>query len=77
LHTEPARDVTVVRTDAADATAAADEAAGRLDPETGDVVAFSWLEASRTLVVTVHHIAVDAVSWLILLDDLTTAMRGA
>ncbi|MEN8651488.1 amino acid adenylation domain-containing protein [Streptomyces sp. 21So2-11] len=77
LRTGPAREVTVARTDAADATAAANEAAGRLDPESGDVIAFSWLEASRTLVVTVHHIAVDAVSWLVLLDDLATAMSGA
>ncbi|MGW1813657.1 amino acid adenylation domain-containing protein [Streptomyces sp. NPDC002125] len=77
LRTGPAREVTVVRTDTADATAAANEAAGRLDPETGDVIAFTWLEPSRTLVVTVHHLAVDAVSWLILLDDLAAAMRGA
>ncbi|MFF8916187.1 amino acid adenylation domain-containing protein [Streptomyces sp. NPDC015032] len=77
LRTEPAREVTVARTNAADATAAANEAAGRLDPESGDVIAFSWLEASRTLVITVHHLAVDAVSWLILLDDLATALSGA
>ncbi|MEU4125217.1 non-ribosomal peptide synthetase [Streptomyces virginiae] len=76
LRTEPARAVTVVRSDAPDATAAADEAAGRLDPETGDVIAFTWLEASRTLVVAVHHLAVDAVSWLVLLDDIATALRG-
>ncbi|MFD6967538.1 amino acid adenylation domain-containing protein [Streptomyces sp. NPDC059949] len=85
LRTEPAREVTVVRTGATDATdatgatdatTAANEAAGRLDPETGDVIAFTWLEASRTLVVTVHHLAVDAVSWLILLDDLAAALRG-
>ncbi|WP_409238953.1 amino acid adenylation domain-containing protein [Streptomyces sp. PA5.6] len=76
LRTEPAREVTVARTDT-DAPTAAGEAAGRLDPEAGNVVAFSWLEATRTLVVTVHHIAVDAVSWLVLLDDLATAMRGA
>lgn len=76
LRTEPAREVTVVRTDAPDATTAADEAAGRLDPEAGDVIAFSWLEASRTLVVTVHHLAVDSVSWLVLLDDLAAALRG-
>ncbi|MCT2544704.1 non-ribosomal peptide synthetase [Streptomyces atratus] len=76
LRTEPAREVTVVPSDAADATAAANEAAGRLDPEAGDVIAFSWLEAGRTLVVTVHHLAVDAVSWLILLDDLAAAMSG-
>ncbi|MFE7644214.1 non-ribosomal peptide synthetase [Streptomyces phaeoluteigriseus] len=76
LRTEPDREVTVVRADATDPTAVADEAAGRLDPESGDVVAFSWLEASRTLVVTVHHLAVDSVSWLILLDDLAAALRG-
>ncbi|MFF3846907.1 amino acid adenylation domain-containing protein [Streptomyces sp. NPDC002328] len=76
LSTEPAREITVVRPDTADATAAANEAAGRLDPESGDVVAFAWLEASRTLVVTVHHLAVDSVSWLVLLDDLAAALRG-
>ncbi|MFI7014808.1 amino acid adenylation domain-containing protein [Streptomyces sp. NPDC050164] len=76
LRTEPTRDITVVRPDTTDATTAANEAAGRLDPESGEVVAFSWLEASRTLVVTVHHLAVDSVSWLILLDDLDTALRG-
>ncbi|MFF7790346.1 amino acid adenylation domain-containing protein [Streptomyces sp. NPDC007991] len=74
LRTEPVREVTVVP-DPTDATTAANNAAGRLDPEAGEVVAFSWLEASRTLVVTVHHLAVDAVSWLILLDDLATALR--
>ncbi|MFC8823795.1 amino acid adenylation domain-containing protein [Streptomyces sp. NPDC057137] len=85
LRTEPTRQVTVtvVRaggtggTDGTDATAVANEAAGRLDPESGEVIAFSWLEASRTLVVTVHHTAVDSVSWLVLLDDLATAMSGA
>ncbi|MFH9690294.1 amino acid adenylation domain-containing protein [Streptomyces sp. NPDC017413] len=77
LRTEPAREIGVGTPDALDATTAANEAAGRLDPETGDVVAFSWLAASRTLVVTVHHIAVDTVSWLILLDDLATALTGA
>ncbi|AEN08569.1 MULTISPECIES: non-ribosomal peptide synthetase [unclassified Streptomyces] len=76
LRTEPAREATVVAADTADAAAAANEAAGRLDPESGDVIAFSWIEASRTLVVTVHHLAVDAVSWLILLDDLATTLRG-
>ncbi|MFJ9060394.1 amino acid adenylation domain-containing protein [Streptomyces sp. NPDC102409] len=75
LSTEPSRPVTVVPVDT-DATAVANEAAGRLDPESGDVIAFSWLEAGRTLVVTVHHLAVDSVSWLVLLDDLTTALRG-
>ncbi|MEU1214593.1 amino acid adenylation domain-containing protein [Streptomyces sp. NPDC005791] len=77
LRTEPAREVAVVRTDTTDTTTAADDAAGRLDPEAGEVIAFLWLEPSRTLVVAVHHLAVDSVSWLILLDDLATAMRGS
>ncbi|WP_411147653.1 amino acid adenylation domain-containing protein [Streptomyces sp. A30] len=76
LRTEPVREVTVVRPDTTDAATAANEAAGRLDPESGDVIAFSWLEASRTLVVTVHHLAVDSVSWLVLLDDLAAVLRG-
>ncbi|MFG1694781.1 amino acid adenylation domain-containing protein [Nonomuraea sp. NPDC049309] len=77
VRTEPPRPVTVVRASGADAKAAADEAAGRLDPESGETVAFTWLEASRTLVITAHHLAVDAVSWLILLDDLSAALKGA
>ncbi|MGW6720174.1 amino acid adenylation domain-containing protein [Streptomyces sp. NPDC054995] len=77
LRTEPPRGATVVPEHTTDATAAANEAADRLDPATGDVIAFSWLAASRTLVVTVHHLAVDAVSWLVILDDLTTALSGS
>ncbi|RBQ20907.1 non-ribosomal peptide synthetase [Spongiactinospora rosea] len=77
LRTEPARAVTVVRAATDDPATAANEAAAELDPEKGEVIAFAWLEATRTLVVTAHHIAIDAVSWLILLDDLATAMRGA
>ncbi|MET9050594.1 amino acid adenylation domain-containing protein [Streptomyces bacillaris] len=77
LRTEPAREAAVTTPDTADATAAANAAAGQLDPETGNLIAFTWLAATRTLVVTVHHLAVDAVSWLILLDDLTTALAGS
>ncbi|MGW2654625.1 amino acid adenylation domain-containing protein [Streptomyces sp. NPDC001478] len=72
-----AGDATATHADGATVTAVANEAAGRLDPERGETVAFTWLAASRTLVVTAHHLAVDAVSWLILLDDLDTALRGA
>ncbi|MCX4650578.1 amino acid adenylation domain-containing protein [Streptomyces microflavus] len=77
LRTDPAREAAVAAPGTTDATAAANEAAGRLDPEAGEVIAFSWLAATRTLVVTVHHLAVDAVSWLIILDDLATALGGA
>ncbi|MFD4643444.1 amino acid adenylation domain-containing protein [Lentzea sp. NPDC058436] len=75
LRTEPAAEVdVVVSTD--DPQDAAESAARRLDAEAGVMAAFTWLEDSRTLVVAVHHLAVDAVSWLILLEDLNTAMRG-
>ncbi|MFW3476776.1 amino acid adenylation domain-containing protein [Streptomyces microflavus] len=77
LRTDPAREATVAAPGTTDAAAAANEAAGRLDPEAGEVIAFSWLAATHTLVVTVHHLAVDAVSWLIILDDLATALSGA
>lgn len=76
LRTEPAGEATVLLADTTDATAAANEAAGRLDPESGDVIAFTRLAATGTLVITVHHIAVDAVSWLILLDDMESALRA-
>ncbi|MET9362292.1 amino acid adenylation domain-containing protein [Streptomyces sp. NPDC006632] len=76
LRTEPARAAVLVHTGAADADAAANEAASALDPATGDVIAFSWLGATGTLVITAHHIAVDAVSWLIVLDDMAAALRG-
>ncbi|OAR26968.1 non-ribosomal peptide synthetase [Streptomyces sp. ERV7] len=76
LRTEPAREATVVRAGTGDAQAAANEAAVLLDPESGDVFAVTWLAAARTLVITVHHLAVDAVSWLILLDDFASALRG-
>jgi amino acid adenylation domain-containing protein/non-ribosomal peptide synthase protein (TIGR01720 family) len=59
-----------------DPQVAANEAARRLDPEAGVMAAFTWLESTRTLVVVVHHLAVDAVSWMILLDDIDAALRG-
>ncbi|MFF2011017.1 amino acid adenylation domain-containing protein [Streptomyces sp. NPDC058195] len=77
LRTGPAREADLVTTAAPDATAAANEAAGRLDPGAGHLVAFSWLARSRTLVITAHHLAVDAVSWLIVLDDLAAHLGGA
>ncbi|WP_331447499.1 amino acid adenylation domain-containing protein [Streptomyces xanthochromogenes] len=76
LRTERDRAAVLLRPDTADAGAAANEAAGSLDPESGNVIAFSWLAATGTLVITVHHLAVDAVSWLILLDDMAAALRG-
>ncbi|MFB7674847.1 amino acid adenylation domain-containing protein [Kitasatospora purpeofusca] len=76
LRTGPARAAGVLSADTDDPAAAADEAADLLDPEAGEVVVFTRLAPTGTVVVTVHHLAVDAVSWLILLDDLAAALRG-
>jgi amino acid adenylation domain-containing protein/non-ribosomal peptide synthase protein (TIGR01720 family) len=75
LRTEPATEVDVV-VSADDPQEAAEAAAARLDAEAGVMTAFTWLENHRTLVVVVHHLAVDAVSWMILLEDLAVALRG-
>ncbi|MEU1982483.1 amino acid adenylation domain-containing protein [Nocardia sp. NPDC019395] len=55
-------------------------ALGRLDPGAGAVLRFVWLEpetpaANETgrLIVVAHHIAVDGVSWRILVPDLIAA----
>ncbi|WP_116113529.1 non-ribosomal peptide synthetase [Austwickia chelonae] len=76
LRTAPPGEPTVIDTDACDAATAAKEAARRLDPHDGDTVVFSWSATTRTLVFVVHHLAVDAVSWLILLEDIAAALRG-
>ncbi|MCV7251749.1 non-ribosomal peptide synthase/polyketide synthase [Mycobacterium hackensackense] len=54
--------------------AESDAAADRLDPDTGVVVQAVWFDfgADRQgrLLLVAHHLAVDAVSWRILIDDL-------
>ncbi|MGW7410852.1 condensation domain-containing protein, partial [Streptomyces sp. NPDC054833] len=60
---------------------AAREAVERLDPASGVLVQVVWVDAgpSRTgrLALVVHHLAVDGVSWRILLPDLQTAYETA
>ncbi|MCV7419610.1 non-ribosomal peptide synthase/polyketide synthase [Mycobacterium yunnanensis] len=86
LETIVAPPVSVVRVDAStfgddelvDAIGAeSDAAADRLDPEAGALVAAVWFDlgADRQgrLLLTVHHLAVDGVSWRILVDDLVQA----
>ncbi|GGS43585.1 non-ribosomal peptide synthetase [Streptomyces violaceus] len=55
-----------------------DAAAGRLDPGTGIMAQFVWLtsgqEADRLLIV-VHHLIMDGVSWRILVPDLVSAWQ--
>ncbi|HEU5471987.1 MAG TPA: amino acid adenylation domain-containing protein [Actinophytocola sp.] len=55
------------------------EATGRLDPETGAVARFVWFDPGPAgpgrLLIVLHHLVVDAVSWRILLPDLAAAWR--
>ncbi|WP_396915656.1 amino acid adenylation domain-containing protein [Mycolicibacterium sp.] len=48
-------------------------ARSRLNPAAGDMVSALWVPDTRQLVLIVHHLAVDGVSWRILLEDLNIA----
>ncbi|MCB5168283.1 amino acid adenylation domain-containing protein [Streptomyces bambusae] len=67
-----------VRYDGADVQAELDAAADRLDPDAGVMAQFVWLtsdaEADRLLVV-LHHLVVDGVSWRILVPDFAAAWQ--
>jgi amino acid adenylation domain-containing protein/non-ribosomal peptide synthase protein (TIGR01720 family) len=54
-----------------------------LNPLTGDLVRFVYFKMGRfdageegRLLIVIHHLAVDGVSWRILLEDLTTLLDG-
>ena len=49
------------------------EAQARLDPRAGVMLSALWVTSSHRLVSIVHHLAVDGVSWRILLEDLNIA----
>ncbi|WP_156734757.1 non-ribosomal peptide synthetase, partial [Mycobacterium sp. E183] len=48
-------------------------ARSRLDPADGVMVSALWGTSTRQLVLIIHHLAVDGVSWRILLEDLNIA----
>ncbi|MFJ5885171.1 amino acid adenylation domain-containing protein [Kitasatospora cineracea] len=62
-------------------TAEADRAADALDPAAGRMLRAVWFDAGEhtegRLLLTVHHLAVDGVSWRILLPRLAAAHRDA
>ena len=49
------------------------EARSRLNPAAGEMLSALWVAPTGQLVVIVHHLAVDGVSWRILLEDLNLA----
>ncbi|MEV3906128.1 condensation domain-containing protein, partial [Mycobacterium sp. NPDC050551] len=69
--TVDARDLLLV----VDRLSSADVAAGqaKLDPSAGVMLSAVWAADSGQLVLIVHHLAVDGVSWRILLEDLNIA----
>jgi non-ribosomal peptide synthase protein (TIGR01720 family) len=48
-------------------------ARSRLDPAAGVMLSALWVASAGQLVVIVHHLAIDGVSWRILLEDLNIA----
>ncbi|MGW1993880.1 amino acid adenylation domain-containing protein [Embleya sp. NPDC001921] len=63
------------------AAAELNAAAGRLDPGAGVMAQFVWVESTSgdpgRLLVVLHHLVVDGVSWRILLPDLAAAWQQA
>ncbi len=51
------------------------QARSRLDPAGGVMLSALWVISTAELVLIIHHLAVDAVSWRILVDDLNEAWR--
>ncbi|MFI0371774.1 amino acid adenylation domain-containing protein [Actinomadura sp. 1N219] len=78
LTVPPPGSVTAVVTEAASADEPADvlarRLAGELDPVAGDLVRVAALRGR--LLVVVHHLAIDGVSWRVLLPDLRAACAG-
>ena len=53
------------------------ELPGRLDPEAGRMLAACFVKGSPDrLLLAIHHLAVDGVSWRILIEDLEALTRG-
>nr|WP_205215457.1 non-ribosomal peptide synthetase [Amycolatopsis albispora] len=60
----------------ADVTEVAGRLAAALDPAAGELVRLAWLPAASRLVIVVHHLVMDGVSWRVLLPDLHAACTG-
>ena len=49
------------------------EARSRLNPAAGAMLSALWVDSTGQLVLIIHHLAVDGVSWRIVLEDLNIA----
>ncbi|MHA7133522.1 condensation domain-containing protein [Oerskovia turbata] len=72
----PSASSEVLRLADAGLDAALRTAAAEIDPATGQVLRAVWDARSRRLALVAHHVAVDAVSWRILVDDLRALAAG-
>ncbi|MBF6083700.1 AMP-binding protein [Nocardia cyriacigeorgica] len=60
-----------------DSAAQLADTVARLDPDAGRMIAATVLDGpNRRLLLSIHHLAVDVVSWLILVDDLRRMEQG-
>ncbi|WP_280213540.1 non-ribosomal peptide synthetase [Nocardia cyriacigeorgica] len=60
-----------------DSAARLADTVARLDPDAGRMIAATVLDGpNRRLLLSIHHLAVDVVSWLILVDDLRRMEQG-
>ncbi|WP_278264558.1 condensation domain-containing protein [Nocardia sp. AG03] len=73
-QTSSAAELTVVADGSLTAAAALAQTVHRLDPDAGRMVAATVLDGR--LLLSIHHLAVDVVSWLILADDLRNLAQG-
>src|SRR5690606_2237115 len=73
-QTSSAAELTVVADGSLTAAAALEQTVHRLDPDAGRMVAATVLDGR--LLLSIHHLAVDVVSWLILADDLRNLEQG-
>ncbi|MBW4716879.1 non-ribosomal peptide synthase/polyketide synthase [Saccharothrix sp. SC076] len=75
LHV-PAEAPDVFRVATGDVPTESAAARDRLDPDAGVMTQAVWFPGAGRLLLAVHHLVVDAVSWRILLSDLADAYRG-
>ncbi|AJT40663.1 non-ribosomal peptide synthetase [Psychromicrobium lacuslunae] len=76
---EEAAEPQLLRVSAGEPQRLAEAAMSRLRPLAGQMSEFVWIDngtESGTLVIVIHHLVMDAVSWIVLLDDLNLLLDG-